>query len=697
MRTTFIFLLTLVLVTVQGWAAPVKVSQAQMVAQNFANANGNFNASTTRSAMKLAYAEKSDKMKDQPVFYVFNSSDNYVIVAGDDRAEQVLGYGEGQFDVNDIPCGMRDLFNVYKEEIEFLQTHPKLTVERVSQGAPSLMATSVSPLISTNWGQESPYYNQCPKYGSVRCVTGCAATAMAQIMQYWSYPSSAPAMSAYTTSTLNISVPALSSKTLSYNKSNDAIAWLMRYAGQSVSMDYQPASKGGSGASMTAARSAMVNKFDYSTSASQIYKSNYTDTQWKNKLNNELNSKRPVYYQAVDANGNGGHAFIIDGYNTSGKYHINWGWKGSCNGYFTLNSFNTDGLKFNEYQNMIVDLRPSTILSINPNPVAFNNKTVGKTYTAKISIKGYNLTGSLSLKLTGATGVFSIDKTSITKSAGTSGATVTVTYKPTGAGSHSATLTISGGGLVSSKTVKITGNAKVRTISPSTTSISFAKIKTGNSSSKTFTVKGSNLSGPLTLKLSGVNSSMFKINKTSITASQASIGVTITVTYKPTAVGSHSAIVTISGGDAVAKTVTLKGSAIKGSGIVPVISSLEKNPDLSTEGLSVIGGETSTTGNDGSTVITTITDKGGKDNGTSLMAPRNSSAGVDELAADARVYAEGQVIIIESPVEQEAIVSDISGRAQRVNLQTGRNEVPVNASGIYIVRIRDKSTKLMLK
>jgi hypothetical protein len=190
---------------------------------------------------------------------------------------------------------------------------------------------------------------------------------------------------------------------------------------------------------------------------------------------------------------------------------------------------------------------------------------------------------------------------------------------------------------------------------------------------------------------------MFKINKTSITASQASIGVTITVTYKPTAVGSHSAIVTISGGDAVAKTVTLKGSAIKGSGTVPVISSLEKNPDLSTEGLSVIGGETSTTGNDGSTVITTITDKGGKDNGTSLMAPRNSSAGVDELAADARVYAEGQVIIIESPVEQEAIVSDISGRAQRVNLQTGRNEVPVNASGIYIVRIRDKSTKLMLK
>ena len=120
MRTTIIFLITLVLVTVQGWAAPVNVSQAQMVAQNFTNSNGNFNASPSRGAMRLAHAEKSDKVKDQPVFYVFNSSDSYVIVAGDDRAEQVLGYGDGQFDINDIPCGMRDLFNVYKEEIEFL-------------------------------------------------------------------------------------------------------------------------------------------------------------------------------------------------------------------------------------------------------------------------------------------------------------------------------------------------------------------------------------------------------------------------------------------------------------------------------------------------------------------------------------------------------------------------------------------------
>lgn len=70
---------------------------------------------------------------------------------------------------------------------------------------------------------------------------------------------------------------------------------------------------------------------------------------------------------------------------------------------------------------------------------------------------------------------------------------------------------------------------------------------------------------------------------------------------------------------------------------------------------------------------------------------------VNEMLMNAKVYAEGMNIIIESPVEQEAIVSDISGRAQRVNLRSGRNEIPVNSSGVYLVRIREKSTKLMLK
>lgn len=858
MKQKILFLVTLVLLAVQGWAAPVDLSKAQAIAQSFASANGHFNALPLGYGLKLAHAEPSGKLKEHPVFYVFNSSDSYIIVAGDDRAEEILGYGEGQFDINDIPCGMRDLFNVYKEEIEFLQTHPKLSVERVSQSTPSLMSTSVSPLISTNWGQESPYNNQCPMYGSERCITGCVATAMAQIMQYWQYPSSAPAMSAYTTSSLNISVPKLPAKSLSYNKSNDAIAWLMRYAGQAVSMDYQPASKGGSGAEEAAARSAMVNKFGYSTSALLIYKSNYTDTQWKNKLNNELNSSRPVYYQAIDANGNGGHAFIIDGYNTSGKYHINWGWKGSSNGYFELNSFNTNGLKFNVYQNMIVDLRPMTILSINPNPVAFTNKTVGVTYTASISIKGYDLTGDLTLKLTGAT-VFSINKTSITKSAATSGTTITVTYKPTAAGTQTATLTISGGGLTSNKTVSIKGTSVVRTITTSPTSLPFGSVIKGKSVSKTIKVTGTNLTGSLTLKS---NNSLFTLSSTTITAAEAATGKTVTVTYKPTAKGSNSGTITISGGGATSKTVYMTGNCIDPT-ITPSVVSLKylnvlkgnsmsktftvKGTDLtgsltlksnstyytvspttitaaeaatgktvtvtfkptaegsysgkitisggsaasktvSLTGICVVpkittsvsslhfsandaksftvkgtnltgsltvkssssyfkvspstitiaeakagksitvlcvvpaslqratgtitisgGGASSKTvsvsyAKNQPVMISSVEPEGGIEDGNDELingglqsANGDITSSVNELAMNSRIYAEGHSIIIDSPVGQEAIISDISGRAQRVNLQAGHNEIPVNASGVYIVRIREKTAKLMIK
>ena len=336
MKKQILLFISLVLLAVQTWAAPVDLSQAQFVAQNFTAANGGFYAPSPNGGLRLAHAEQSSKIKDQPVFYVFNTADSYVIVAGDDRAESILGYGEGLFDINDIPCGMRCLLNIYKEEIEFLQVNPKLKVQNNSQGVPSLTATSVSPLISTTWGQGIPYNDHCifKKNGvNYRCLTGCVATAMAQIMNYWKYPSSSPTIAAYTTFTKKYEVESLPSKTFKYNnQSDDDKAWLMRYAGQSVEMDYTP---DGSGAEPQAAKGAFVNTFKYSSSATFKTKGS-NDTEWHTLLKTELNAGRPVYYRANDDITGGGHAFIIDGYNASGKYHINWG--GSV-GYYSLNAF----------------------------------------------------------------------------------------------------------------------------------------------------------------------------------------------------------------------------------------------------------------------------------------------------------------------------------------------------------------------
>ena len=688
MKQRFIFLMAVVLLAIQGWAAPVDLSKAQAVAQNFARANGHFLASSG-SGLKLAYAEQSGKVKNQPVFYVFNTSGSYVIVAGDDRAEDVLAYGDGMFDINDIPCGMRSMLNIYKEEIEFLQTHPKMTVEKYSQGTPSFMATSVSPLISTTWGQGSPYYNYCPKYKGNYCATGCVATAMAQIMQFWKYPSTAPAMSAYTTSKLGISVPALSSKTLSYTKSNDAIAWIMRYAGHAVSMDYAPASEGGSGAVPTAARNAFVNKFNFSSSAYFYNKSNCTNSTWNSKLKTELNAGHPVYYRAVDDNGNGGHAFIIDGYNASGLYHINWGWNGSNNGYFALNSFNTSGCKFNSDQRMIVDLRPKTTISCSPSSWTITNGTVNKTATKTFKITLTNYVGDPTVTLAGATNVFKITKKTVTKSGNKCIITVTVTYKPLVESTTTATLTISNGGLTASETISLKGTAKIRTITVSPTTLAFGNVTKGKTVSKTFKVTGKNLNGPLTVKLTDITG-MFSINKTTITVAQATSGATVTVTFSPTAIGVQVAKVTISGGDAESiKTVNLKGTGVKsGGGVTPTPTALtgldlEKVP-ITEEITNLVDQETTKDG-------------GGSGYGGELMAPRHDNTDVKELSVNINIFAEDQSIIIESDTEHLALISDLAGHVQHVKLQAGRNEIPVNSSGMYIVRVGEKTAKLMLR
>ena len=711
MKTKFLLLMTLVMVAFQGWTAPVDLKKAQIVAQSFANANSGYMAAFGHTGLKLAHAEQSGKFKNQPVYYVFNADDGFIIVSGDDRAEDILAYGDGQFDINNIPCGMRCLLDTYKEQIELLQSNPKMQVEKISQGTPSLMATSVSPLLSTKWGQNSPYNNQCPKYQGKACVTGCVATAMSQIMQYWQYPSTAPAMSAYTTTTNKIYVGALSSKTLSWNQSNDAKAWLMRYAGQSVRMDYGTNSS--SAQSDPNAKNAFVNQFKYSSSATFKYKDGFSDTQWNSMLKTELNAGRPVYYRASHKNSDGtysGHAFIIDGYNTAGKYHINWGWDGSYSGsstYFALNAFNPGSSKFNYGQAMITDLRPMTILSINPNPVAFNSKTVGKTYTASISIKGYHLTGNLSLKLSGSS-MFSINKTTISKSAATGSTTVTVTYKPTSAGTHNATITISGGGLTTNKTISLKGTAVKRVITVTPEIVSFFKVPKGTTVKKTFKVTATNLTGPLSVSLTDATG-MFSINKSSITATQAANGYTVSVYFTATKLGIHTAYITINGGDALeSKKITLKGSCVKNAGPTNEVMGRFDNGLVTNSINSFV-----------------VTGGNGNGNGTSVMAPNSSltddelafdgsiyvegqnttespmvqniATGLSELARDVKIYAEGQDIVIETPVEQSAIVSDIAGHARRVNLQAGRNVIPAGGNGVHIVRVGDKSAKLMLR
>ena len=291
--------------------------------------------------------------------------------------------------------------------------------------------------------------------------------------------------------------------------------------------------------------------------------------------------------------------------------------------------------------------------------VTFYSTPVNQPVTKNFTVTGTNLTGSMTVKLTDASGMYSITPTTLPASGGT----VKVTYKPTAKGSHTAKITISGRDALESVTVNLKGTAVVPSITVSPSSLSF----TQGDASKSFKVTGSNLTGNLSLSLSG--SSIFLLTKTSITASQAASGVSVSVGCIPKNATSASATITISGGGASSKTVTL--SYRKSSGVVSINS---VGPD---------------SGDEAGNVDFT--------NGGSLDVMNGFTTDVNELAMNSKIYADGLNIIIESPIEQSAVISDISGRARSVNLQAGRNEIPVNASGIYIVRIREKTTKLMLK
>ena len=574
MKKVTLLLMALVLAAVQAWALPVDASAAHSLALDFLTGSSGVDPTSVPSSggsgLQLLHAEASSVNVTLNAYYIYNTGNGFVIVAGDDRAEQVLGYGDTDLDMNDIPCAMQYMLDCYKEQIDYLLEHPGLVVETPSLNAPMLSASSVSPLLTANWAQRAPFYNQTPVYNGSQCVTGCSCTSLCQVMYYWKHPTAAvPSLPAYTTKTLKISVPALSSTTFDWADMIDsydgnyttaqaeAVAKLMRYVGQAEKMNYRP---DGSGAPVSGILETAI-LFGYDHNAQIVYKADFTNAQWASKIQAELSAGRPIVYAGWSGDMTSGHAFNIDGYNSSkNKYHINWGWGGYCNGYFALNAFNPSNYQFNTNQQMIIGIKPQVSeIEVDPTSVSFS-AIIGETKTATINVKGYALTGNLTVKLNNGGTIYKIDKTSITKSAATDGATIKVTYTPTEGGPSSASVTISGGG-AQAKTVTLSGTATKPQITVSPTSLSFyAHI--GETDTETFTVTGTNLTGNLSVKLND-NSGNYLIDKTAITKSAATNGAIVTVTYCPTEVGETNASVTISGGGADSKTVTLSGTAVK--------------------------------------------------------------------------------------------------------------------------------------
>lgn len=393
-------------------AKPVTIETARRVATNFWNANV--------SANNPVFHEISSQLELQNMYvFVTKENDGFIIVAADDVSTPILGYSTNNgIDLNNaMPSNMKGWLKHYSDEIRVavnanMTADPstaaewqKLTSSKHVKRASG--AKAVEPIIETHWDQIHPYNLKCPSYTSGKSVTGCVATAMAQVMKFWNWPIKGTGSNSYTNERVSPAQQVSASFDTTYqwtkmpagggyttsswtSTQKNAVALLMFHCGVSVDMQYSSAL---SGALQYKASDALKNYFYYGNIATYKQKSSSSETVWKNMLKTELDARRPVIYGGADDEGNNGHSFVCDGYDANDKFHFNWGWSGSGDGYFALDALTPDYLgtgggdlgDFSYYQDAIIKVAPgiqtqSFTLTSNSFPV---NGTISGTCTFK--------------------------------------------------------------------------------------------------------------------------------------------------------------------------------------------------------------------------------------------------------------------------------------------------------------------------
>lgn len=299
---------------------------------------------------------------NKPDFCVFNNvgKKGFVIVSPDEAFGDglILGYSdEGTFDYDKLPDNAKWLLSQYQEQIKYIREH---NIAADVANPISVGSVVVAPLLAdVKWNQSYPFNELCPLDGNQRSVTGCVATAMAQIMWYYKWPLSGTGTHSYKWHNQTLTVDYSKSEydwshmpgryiSKQYGAEDvAAVSRLMYDCGVSVDMEY---SAGGSGTYSYLANDAFKKYFKYK-SASYSYNSGSV-TRWNNTLTNELNNRRPVYMGGQSEDG--GHAFVCDGYDSNNYFHFNFGWGGMGNGYF-LSSI-AGG--YSQQQECVYNIRP---------------------------------------------------------------------------------------------------------------------------------------------------------------------------------------------------------------------------------------------------------------------------------------------------------------------------------------------------
>ena len=385
---------------------------------------------------------------DKNLYYVVNTlsptgeePQGFMILAADDVAPALLAYSNTPFVADSLPDNLRVWLKGYEASLK----------AAIAKGRPYQKSDDLGPaipaLVQTRWSQSGNYatlvqqnFNDAAfaagaKY-SYNTVTGCVATALAQVMNYHQYPAQGQGYHSYqfeealpdytaegrdTTYNYTLSLAADFSQShydwanmakaydYVWNSDEDfemientpaeceAVAQLMYDCGVAVEMDY---GNGRSGAWTEKCAYALYNYFGYDKSVSIEYRNNYAQEDWERMIYNELANRRPVIYSG--SSDESGHAFVCDGYASDGLFHINWGWAGSCDGYFSLWGDNAllpdeEMQGFNLYNDAICGIRPDAGGALTPDRLVMTDhfylEAFDKECQHNVDINGRTLTG----------------------------------------------------------------------------------------------------------------------------------------------------------------------------------------------------------------------------------------------------------------------------------------------------------------
>lgn len=343
--------LSFLLASAIAFAAPRSLSQMKEAVKSVLN---------TQSAATRGGQAQLEVLKEGRQLTVLGyAAGSFAVIANDDAFDAVLGYSDTRFSPDNMPPALQWWMDAADEAMQQRLDAGEAATTATTTPAELGYTPQVDELMQTRWDQRKPYNNLVAQRLGAAYPTGCVATAMAQIMRYHKYPTKGEGyIEEYMGHQVFVNfekkyqwdnmLPVYDDEIGYTSAQANAVATLMLDCGVAVQMNY---GLSGSGALSNTAATALEQYFLYST---KLYiRDIYTEREWMGIIYEEISNRRPVYYGGATARGEG-HAFVFDGYDASGRVHVNWGWSGSGNGFFDVAILNSLQGSFSEGQDMIV-------------------------------------------------------------------------------------------------------------------------------------------------------------------------------------------------------------------------------------------------------------------------------------------------------------------------------------------------------